>query len=45
MMLPALETILSEFGRRSSPVSLTHISRDAHRTLRNRRVECRSVSV
>jgi len=45
MMLPALETILSEFGRRSSPVSLTHISRDAHRTLRTRQLEHRSASV
>jgi radical SAM superfamily enzyme YgiQ (UPF0313 family) len=45
MMLPVLETILSEFGRRSSPVSLRHISRDDHRTLKARRLERRSASV
>jgi hypothetical protein len=44
MMLPALETILSEFGRRPSPV-LTEISRDAHRTLKTRPLERGSASV
>jgi hypothetical protein len=44
MMLPALETILSEFGKRPSP-AVRGISRDAHRTLKTRPLERRSVSV